>query len=141
MNPPYIATIGRIEDGILPGISLEHYRNDYHLPLNEQSPLTPSHSSPGDPPDYMSNPHWWRYRDKNCCHPKNIWHCCCHRETYWSSAELNTDRSWYDCRGTGFLRCLLLTLMWSCVWPCVGIGFLVLLLYFLCCVCCGCVHS
>ena len=31
-------------------------------------------------PTYMSNPHWWRYRDKNCCHPKNTCHFCFYRD-------------------------------------------------------------
>ena len=87
-------------------------------------------------PDYMSNPHWWRYRDKHCCHPKNTWHYCCHRETYWNNyvtyGSEENSRSWYNPRGTGFLRCLLLVLMWCLCWPCAGIGYCVYFCYAIC---------
>ena len=103
---------GHITGDVSPSDSYNHY-NDLYNRLSRNLP-----------PDYMSNPHWWRYRDKNCCHPKNTWHCCWHRETYWNDSrqcETNTSRSRYNCRGTGFLRCLCLVLMWSVVWPCVGV--------------------
>ncbi|XP_019849237.1 PREDICTED: uncharacterized protein LOC109580472 [Amphimedon queenslandica] len=87
-------------------------------------------------PEYMNNPHWWRYKNKCICHPKNVYHCCCHRKTYWTGYREATSGKWYDCRGTGFLRCWLLVLMWCLVWPCVGIGCCVAGCILLCIFCC-----
>ena len=88
------------------------------------------------PPGYMNNPHWYRYRDKSCCHPKNTWHCCCHRDTVWNGRREVNSHSWYDCRGTGFCRCLLLILMWLFGWPFALVGLCIYFcfcLYFVCC--------
>lgn len=87
-------------------------------------------------PIYMNNSHWWRYRDKSCCHPKNICHCCCYRETYWTGYREAYEHKWYNCQGTGFCRCLLLVLMWLLIWPCVGVGFCIAGCFLLCFFCC-----
>ncbi len=89
------------------------------------------------PPPNMNSPHWYRYQDKSCCHPKNVWHCCCHRDTYWNGRrEVNSSRGWYNCRGTGFCRCLLLILMWLLVWPFVLVGLCCFGCFWLCYMCC-----
>lgn len=68
-------------------------------------------------PTHTSNPHLWRYRDKGCCHSKNICHCCFYWDIYWSGYGELQCREWYDCRHTGFLCLLLVILMWILVWP------------------------
>jgi hypothetical protein len=89
-----------------------------------------------DTPDYMHNSHCWRYRDKCCCHPKNAWHCCCHRKSRWNGRREVVYGKWYDCRGTGFCRFLLLFLMWCFIWPCVGFGLAIFGCFCLCYFCC-----
>ena len=86
------------------------------------------------PPPHMLNSHCWRYRDKNCCHPKNVGHCLCYRETRWNGRVERPVHKWYDCRGTGPVLCLLLILMWSVAWPYVGCG---LCCFLICCLCLG----
>ena len=100
-----------------------------------------SHTPEPGEPDHMSNPHWWRYRNKCCCHPKNTWHCCCHRRTYWDGFEEVPETEWYDCRGTGCLRCLLLLSMWYFAWPFVCIVLCVILCSYCCCGRCCCDDS
>ena len=107
LTTPTIAKTGRVS----PNGSLEYHHYDSYQ----------SHGWGGrdnvDAPPYMYNPHWYRYRDKSCCHPKNAWHCCCHRDTYWDGlSEVNSERAWYNCRGTGFGRCLLILMCLFC-WP------------------------
>lgn len=87
-------------------------------------------------PTYMSNPHWWRYRDKNCCHPKNTCHFCFYRDTYWTGYREANSHKWYNCKGTGFLRCLLLIWMWCLIWPCACVGLCIWGCFMLCFFCC-----
>ena len=80
-------------------------------------------------PPYMHNPHWWRYRDKSCCHPRNVCHFLWYRDTRWNGYHGNGEeyrRHFCDCRNSGPLRCLLLVLMWLFGWP-----------FILCGVCCA----
>ena len=37
-----------------------------------------------DAPRFVNRSHWYRYPDHHCCHPKNCFHACCHRPTYWN---------------------------------------------------------
>ena len=74
-------------------------------------------------PAHMENSHWWRYRDRSRCHPKNVCHCCFYRQTYWSGDREVPVNRWYDCRKTGFLLRLLLIVMWILIWPFVLCGY------------------
>ena len=87
-------------------------------------------------PTYMSNPHWWRYRDKHCCHPKNTCHFCFYRDTFWTGYREANSHKWYNCKETGFLRCLLLIWMWCLIWPCACVGLCIWGCFMLCFFCC-----
>lgn len=116
---------------ISPSGSLQHHRSyDSYNSYNW---------SPRDDPDpgYMNNPHWWRYRDKSCCHPKNTCHCCFYRASYWNGHREVNEHSWYNLKGTGCCLCLLLLLMWVLCWPFVLIGFCCYGCFILCFFCCG----
>ena len=110
--------------------------NNIYINIAKTGPVSSSVRLPAPRPDYMDNPHWWRYRDKCCCHPKNTWHFCCYRESYWDDRREAPYHSWYNlCGRMGYLRRLLLLLLWCFIAPfiCIGICcFGCCLLIFLC---------
>ena len=65
------------------------------------SPTPRRRDNSDNAPPHLSNPHWYRYQDHCCLHPKNCWHCCCYRETYWtgyrSVCPSPSTSSWYCC--------------------------------------------
>jgi hypothetical protein len=73
--------------------------------------------------------HLHYHQDLHCCHPRNTWHCCCHRgykQRFYSAGSYS--REWYDIRGVGPCRgiCLLLfycvALVFCACWmPCLGV--------------------
>ena len=68
---PTIAPFAPAKTGSLsPTSSMRHARRHRH------------HYS--DAPMFVNRSHWYRYPDHHCCHPKNCFHACCHRPTYWN---------------------------------------------------------
>ena len=91
--------------------SITHHPPSLLSSTANTSPTGSSHPYLPTPP-HMHNPHWWRYRDKSCCHPRNVCHCLWYRDTRWNGYREKYCRKWYDCRNTGPLRCLLIVLAW-----------------------------
>lgn len=75
-----------------------------------------------DAPLYMNRSHWYRYPDYHCCHPKNCFHCCCYRPTYWNGYREVNSRAWYNPIGSGPLRVIGLLLFWLLCGICFGFG-------------------
>jgi hypothetical protein len=88
-------------------------------------------------PDYISNPHWHRYKDHCCLHPKNCLHFCCYRDTYWTGRREAYTHKWYSLRRTGPLRVVGLLVLFFLCGLCIGCGSCCYYLLVLCCfVCC-----
>lgn len=81
------------------------------------------------PPPHIDNPHWYRYQDHCCLHPKNCLHFCCYRDTYWDGHREDYLQSWLSLKGVGPLRFLGLLLLYIFCGPC---AFCCGILYYFC---------